>query len=313
MTLALHQYLPDASRLIVQASSLIEDPSQTSISIDQLNHASSLLACALELGTNVINIDDIDGGALPQTLLGELFKRERSLRHHLILQLSVGTKHACEKHVKHYDLSADYLRETVENSIKKLHNNSLDVLVLSHYDPLMNVSETAKVLNEMHAQGKFELLAVANMHAGQLAYLQSALEMPVVANQLEMSLMHHHFVEDAISTNSSTNAKCVFPRGTMEYCMQAHVQLQATNSLCTNLIDGNDAVNELVSELAERYAVRNSAIVLAWLLRHPSNIQAVIDTNTVDDLSCLHKGLEITLSREHWYQLFECARGAELP
>ena len=69
----------------------------------------------------------------------------------------------------------------------------------------------------------------------------------------------------------------------------------------------------LVSRLAADYQVAPEAIVLAWLLRHPAQIQPVIGTSKVDRLQAAVQAQHISLSRQHWYQLYIAARGAPLP
>jgi hypothetical protein len=69
----------------------------------------------------------------------------------------------------------------------------------------------------------------------------------------------------------------------------------------------------LVSRLAAEYQVAPEAIVLAWLLRHPAQIQPVIGTSKVERLQAAVQAQHISLSRQHWYQLYIAARGAALP
>jgi predicted oxidoreductase len=192
-------------------------------------------------------------------------------------------------------------------------------------DPLMQLEETANALMKLHEQGKFEYLAVSNMHAGQIAYLQSAIEVPIIANQLEMSLASYDFVEDAITVNMPINAHNGFPRGTLEYCQQAGVQLQAWGPMAqgrfgqdqasgnTNATPATKATATIVQQLANEYGVDTNAIVLAWLMRHPANIQPVLGTTNCDRLASAQKAIDIQLSREHWYSLFESIRGQRVP
>ncbi|MDT0596226.1 aldo/keto reductase [Glaciecola petra] len=332
-TLAIHQYFPDASRLILGTMNLgawDESP----ITTEDINQAFDLVTEAIDLGINVIDLADIYTYGKSEKIIGELFKRERSLRHHLILQSKVGIKlppiNTSTKITKQYDLSADWICESVNNSIKRLHNQNLDILFLHRPDPLLELEPMMQALSTLHEQGKFEYLAVSNMHAGQIAWLQSATSIPIIANQLEMSLEKAGFVEDGITTNMSENKQYGFPRGTLEFSQQAGIQLQAWGALSQGLFGRDEvatdklayseeklrAINttrELIQTLSKEYEVENNAIVLAWLLRHPSGIQPVLGTSKSSRLKALSQATNIQLSKEHWYAIFEASRGQEVP
>ena len=66
-------------------------------------------------------------------------------------------------------------------------------------------------------------------------------------------------------------------------------------------------------ELAEHYDTNASAIVLAWLLRHPAGIQPVVGTTNADRLRQSAEADRIDLTREDWYALLERAQGMPVP
>jgi len=321
MTLPIHQYFPEASQLILGTMHLGGGWNSNLVSGQDIDQAFDLVSKAVECGINMIDLADIYTFGKSEQTLGELFKRERSLRHHLILQSKVGIKLPPAFKVKQYDLSGDWITESVNASIKRLHDNNLDILFLHRPDPLMQLDETAKALTKLHEQGKFDYLAVSNMHAGQMAWLQSALNIPIIANQLEMSLLAADFVEDGITTNMPQNAQNGFPRGTLEYCYQTGVQLQAWGAMAQGLYAGTEAhadskvnaTRAVVAQLAKEYSVDANAIVLSWLMQHPSNIQPVLGTSNAERLAKASKAIHVKLKREQWYSLFEASRGHEIP
>ena len=321
MTLPIQHYYPEASRLILGCMNLGGGWNDTPVAGKDIDQAFDLVTTALELGINMIDLADIYTYGKAEQAMGELFKRERSLRDHLILQSKVGVKLTPTFDVCQYDLSGDWITQSVNDSIKRLHDNNLDILFLHRPDPLMQLDETANALMKLHEQGKFEYLAVSNMHAGQIAYLQSAIEVPIIANQLEMSLASYDFVEDAITVNMSINANNGFPRGTLEYCQQSGTQLQAWGAMAQGRFTPNSESSQeniaatalLVKQLADEYNVDTNAIVLAWLMRHPANVQPVLGTTNVTRLKSAHKALDVELSRSQWYSLFESIRGQRIP
>ena len=196
----------------------------------------------------------------------------------------------------------------------------LDILLLHRPDPLIELSEVAQTIHDLQASGKIKHLGVSNMHGHQIAFLQSALDTPIVANQLEMSLAFRDWVEDGITTNSAHNRNMGYAPGTIEHCMLNKVQLQAWGSLAQGRYTGGNAEFEedvataaLVTKLAAEYGVSPEAIVLGWLMRHPAGIQPLIGTTNLQRIRQCTEATNVTLSREHWYALLESARGSDVP
>ena len=68
-----------------------------------------------------------------------------------------------------------------------------------------------------------------------------------------------------------------------------------------------------MGEYAQVRGVPTESVALAWLLKHPAGIVPVIGTSRPERLAACVKSLEVSLSREEWYRLFETARGSSMP
>ena len=128
------------------------------------------------------------------------------------------------------------------------------------------------------------------------------------------------WLEDGITTNNAANRDIGYAPGTLEYCMMNNVQLQAWGSLAQGKYTGataetssDKATADLVAQLAGEYQTTPEAIVLAWLMRHPANIAPVLGSTNVERIKASQKAMNVHLTREHWYKLFEVARGQEMP
>jgi len=318
-TLPIHQYFPEASRIVL-GTMHVGGWNNNPIDKSDIKSTHSLFEKSLELGINVIDLADIYTFGKSEAVVGKVFKENKALREQFILQSKVGIRLCPDVPVKHYDLSAKWVNESLHNSLKRLETDYLDVFFLHRPDPLMQIEQMAAALNNLHEQNKFGCLAVSNMHAGQIAYIQNNVEMPVIANQLELSLKHSGFVEDGITCNMQENAELGFPRGTLEFCMQQSMQLQAWGALAQGQFsntaheDANiKSTAELVETLSHHYECSANAIVLAWLMMHPANIQAVVGTNNHQRLEEANQANQVSLTREHWYGLLEARRGQEVP
>lgn len=320
--LPIHDYYPQASQLVYGCMGLGGGWNDAAVQEQDVKQAQQVIETCLENKINVFDLADIYTFGKAEEVLGKVLNATPSLRNKMILQTKVGIKLTPTHEVKQYDLSPEWISLALNNSLKRLQSENVDILFLHRPDPLMDLDDTAEALQKLHKQGKFSHLAVSNMHAGQIAWMQSAIEIPIIANQLQMSLQHADFVEESITTNMKAGCNSGFPRGTLEFCEQQNMQLQAWSPLAQGIYTGNPsaepspaelATTKLIGQLANRYSSNPNAILLAWLLKHPVNIQPVIGTTNLKRIAECAKAHKVSLSRDDWYMLFEAARGQEVP
>ena len=66
-------------------------------------------------------------------------------------------------------------------------------------------------------------------------------------------------------------------------------------------------LNDVMDDLAKKYAVTPTGIAIAWITRHPANLQVVLGTTRPDRVRESVAGSDVTLTREEWYRLFRAA------
>ncbi|MFT5544051.1 MAG: putative oxidoreductase [Glaciecola sp.] len=320
--LPIHDYYPQASQLVYGCMGLGGGWTDAPSNEQDARQAQHIIETCLENKVNVFDLADIYTFGKAEEVFGKVLKASPELRKNMIIQTKVGIKLTPVHDVKQYDLSPEWITTALNSSLKRLQSENVDILFLHRPDPLMDLDDTAEALQKLHKQGKFSHLAVSNMHAGQIAWLQSAVSFPIIANQLQMSLQHADFIEETITTNMKEGCNSGFPRGTLEFCEQQNIQIQAWSPLARGIYTGNPSsapdVNELattklIAQLANRYSSNTNAIVLSWLLKHPINIQPVVGTTNIARIIECAKAPIVSLSRDDWYLLFETARGQEIP
>ncbi|WP_026376715.1 aldo/keto reductase [Aestuariibacter salexigens] len=321
-THALQHYLPDSCRLVSGCMHLGGEWDNSAITQQHISQASELIDVCTEVGVKIFDHADIYTLGKAEQVFGEVFKRHPSRRQELYLQSKCGIRFDDDSGPKRYDFSAQWVEQSVEGSLQRLHTDYLDILILHRPDPLTDRDELARALQDLVKHGKVRHIGVSNMHWHQISYLQEALDLPIIVNQLELSLGHLDWLDEGVTAGNRQGVDINFTAGTLEYCQSHGIQLQSWGSLCQGKFSGKDTSNEpetvkqtakLVSHLADEYKVSADAIVLSWLLRHPANIQPVLGSTRPDRIKACVKALDITLSREHWYQLYVTARGARLP
>lgn len=314
-------YFPSADALVFGCMGLGGGWNETGTSAEQRQKNYQALDAAMEAGYRFFDHADIYTRGKAEQVFGDYLQQHAGLRDKLVLQSKCAIRFADAESVGRYDFSASYIRQSVEGSLRRLQTDYLDLLLLHRPDPLMQVDEVAAVLDELKQQGKVRHFGVSNFGWPQLQLLQHACPMPLVVNQLQMSLKQHQWLEQNVLTGMAEGAGHFFSYGTVEYCQQHKVQIQSWGSLAQGLYSGGQeqgteadkATAVLVQQLAASYQCSSEAIVLAFLLRHPAGIQPVIGTTSAQRIRACREALHIELSREHWYQLYVSARGQALP
>lgn len=280
------------------------------------------LDAALGSGINFIDHADIYRMGKAEQLFGEVMAERSGLREQLIIQSKCGIKLADDVGVGHYDLSEQWILHSVEQSLQRLQTDYLDILLLHRPDPLMQPDEVAAAFEKLHKSGKVRHFGVSNMHQFQIELLQQSIAVPLIVNQLEMSLLQHHWVDESIQVGMHLPEVSAYGMGLVEHSQLKHIQLQAWGSLGRGLLSGRDVSGlpqeikhtaELVRKLAAEYQTSPEAIVLAWLMRHPAGIQPVIGTSNPARISASVLAENIQLERLHWYQLYTSIRGKAVP
>ncbi|ATL31615.1 aldo/keto reductase [Streptomyces formicae] len=282
-------------------------------------HAEAAVEAALAIGITAFDHADIYRKGKAESVFGELLARDPDLRGRVVLQTKCGIRQADGEYPGMYDLRGPTILRRVEESLTRLRTDVLDVLLLHRPDPLAGPEEIAEALTSLHRQGLVRHFGVSNMSAAQIASLQAHLDVPLVANQLEMSLASRDWVEAGVLLNTSAATENGFPHGTVEYCRANGVRIQAWGALAQGRFTGADADDSptarLVADLAKRKGTTPETILLWWLQRHPARIAPVIGTSRPERiLACRDAvGRECELTHEEWYELWVTARGVPLP
>ncbi|MEV4998178.1 aldo/keto reductase [Streptomyces niveus] len=286
-----------------------------------IDAAETAVQAALDIGITTFDHADIYRHGKSEAVFGEVLSRTPALRERVVLQTKCGIRLADGDRPGIYDLRASSIVRRVEESLTRLRTDVIDVLLLHRPDPLADPDEVAGALTSLHEQGLVRRFGVSNMGGAQIAQLKSALGLPLVANQLEMSLQRRDWVEAGVLVNTPAAAGLGYPLGTTEYCRANGIALQAWGALAQGRYTGREetpdevATARLVASLAEAKNTTPETILLWWLRRHPAGITPVVGSARPERIrACADAAVrEPELSHEEWYDLWLTARGAPLP
>jgi predicted oxidoreductase len=287
--------------------------------------AIAAIRTALDEGINFFDHADIYRWGKSEEVFAAIWTEVPHLREKIIVQSKCGIVMAGarpESTVGQFDFSYEHIIRSVEGSLKRLQTDYLDVLLLHRPDPLVEPEEVARAFDDLHTSGKVRTFGVSNHTAAQLRYLKHSLDQPIVANQLEVSLLHTHLIDEGIVFNQDQPERIMRGEGTLEYCRQHNITIQVwapfkKGAVITGESDPPSAeaqsVAQLIGELAQTKGVSKEAIALAWLLKHPAKMQVIIGTTKPERIkaSCEADGVELT--RDEWYRLFIAGRGDRMP
>ena len=305
----------EGSRVVFGCMTLPEDTRQ----------ALTAIQTALDQGINFFDHADIYGRGQREATFSAVWGATPGLRDKMIIQSKCGIRFRGTPNPDspgRYDFSREHILEAVEGSLQRLKTDYLDILLLHRPDPLVEPAEVAEAFTALKQSGKVRYFGVSNHTGPQMDLLRRYVAEPLVANQMELNILHNHLVNAGVITNQNSPASPVRGEGTLEYCRLHDITVQAWSPLARGHLSGKLPANadertvkaaETVAQMAEAKGVSREAIVLAWILRHPARMQVVIGTTNPERIRACAQATEVRLSREEWYTLFTAGRGGPVP
>ncbi len=278
---------------------------------------------AYDAGVNLFDHADIYCKGKAEEVFAEVWKARPGLRDKMVIQSKCGIRFKGDPDAhspSRYDFSAEHILRSVEDILKRLQTDYLDVLLLHRPDPLVEPEEVAQAFDTLKQDGKVRYFGLSNHTVMQTELLRQFVNQPLVVNQLEVSLIHNHLITEGVLANQTGNANAL-ATGILDYCRLNRITVQAWSSLAGGKITNPkpDASQEiqatarLVQEMAEDKQTSPEAILLAWLLRHPAQIQPIMGTTNPQRIQACCAADSVELTREEWYSLLVSIRGADMP
>ncbi len=276
-----------------------------------------LVAAARDAGINYFDHADIYGGArnVCERRFGEAVTLSPADRENVIVQSKVGIRDG------YFDFSKEHILTSVDESLAALQLEHLDVLLLHRPDTLVEPEEVAEAFDQLHAAGKVRHFGVSNHTPGQTELLKKHVNQPLAINQVQLSITHAPLITQGVSANMAGLDQSVSrDNGILDYSRLNDITLQAWSPFQKVFFDGvflgdreNYAdLNDVIDELAAAYDVPTTAIAVAWITRHPANMQVVLGTTKIERVREAALGSDLPLTRPEWYRLFTAA-GHVLP
>ena len=276
--------------------------------------AARFVKTALELGANFFDHADIYGDGICEEIFAKAIGMNVTVREKIFIQSKCGIRKG-----KAFDFSKEYILSSVNGILKRLKTEYLDVLLLHRPDALMEPEEVAEAFGILHQTGKVRSFGVSNQNPMQIQLLQRYVKQPIVANQLQMSITNCTMISQGLHNNMEDDAALCRDGNVLDFCRLNDITIQPWSPFQYGFFKGVfldnpefPGLNDKINKIAKKYSVSNTAITMAWLLRHPAKMQPVTGTMNTERLKDCVKATEITLTRDEWYAIYMAA-GNVLP
>ena len=200
--------------------------------------------------------------------------------------------------IKHYEYSKDYIIWSVENSLKNLHTDYLDVFLLHRPSPLMQADEIAEAVLKLKSDGKIIDFGVSNFTSSQTELIRQKTE--ISYNQVQFSATNFEPMVD----------------GSFDYMQMHNIRPMSWNPLgCVfrEDIPQTHRLKKLLATLVSKYHLGSDTILLSWVLKHPAKVIPIAGTVNVARIQSLMKAVELELEKEDWFAIWTESMGENVP
>ncbi|MFQ3185070.1 MAG: putative oxidoreductase [Marinomonas primoryensis] len=268
-------------------------------------HTREKIDLCLDQGITSFDHADIYGDYECERLFGKALEQDASLRSKMQLiskcDIAIPSSKFPQRQVKYYDTSSVYIQNSVEQSLKNLHTDYLDLLLIHRPDPSMDATETGKALDALIDSGKVRAVGISNFEVWDWRLLQAHMKHPLVVNQIEMSLLN----------------QSAFTNGNLSAIQLDDLTPMAWSPLSGGALFQPSAETARLAPIFDRICQQQNCsidqVAVAWLLAHPANILPIVGTNHPDRIKTLSKAMDIQIDRETWFELLTAAAGHEVP
>ena len=278
--------------------------------------AAKVIKTAHECGINFFDHATCYGMGEAEIRFAEAFPLTGIRREKIFIQSKCGI---CPERSE-FDWTKENIIASVDGILERLKCEYLDTLLLHRPDLLFDPEEVAEAFDELEEAGKVCRFGVSNLMPMQIELLKKYVKQPLVINQVQLSLEQSQLIDQSLYMNNKTTDMSLNRDGSaLDYCRLNDITIQAWSPLQIGMFGGTfidnpdfSELNKVLAELADRERVSKTAIALAWILRHPAKMQAIIGTMNPDHIKDACDATMVELSHHDWYELY-LAAGKFLP
>ena len=251
------------------------------------------ISLCMSLGINTFDLADIYGGGYVEAAFGQALETLQIARKDVVLFSKCGLRKT-ESNKNVIDNSPNYIRKSIDNSLKELKTDYLDLFLINYFDHLADPEQTAMVLSEAVNNGQVKHIGIANFTVFQHQLLASYLSKPLVTNHIEMNLMNVSALED----------------GRIDYTKQQFSKPLSWSPLAGGeILEGREGkaaiLKSKLESIGKKYETNIEQTAVAWLMQ--LGTLPLIGSLSESRIRNAASATEIKLSKEDWYELYDIA------
>ena len=279
------------------------------------DRTSAVVATALEEGITYFDTADIYGGTRSEELLGSALGRRRD-------QVVVATKFGMPIDAEHTGAKPDYVRRALEDSLRRLGTDHVDLYQLHQPDPETPIADTLEALDELVQAGKIREIGCSNFSAAQIREAEGAVREGAarfVSVQNEYNLLKREAEVDVLPECESSRLAFIpyYPLAsgvlTGKYrrgeppppgTRLAGMAGARTDSLLSN--ETFEVVEDLEA-FAIRYGHSLLELAFAWLIARPAVASVIAGATTPEQVRANARASNWVLTRSELAEIDEIA------
>lgn len=265
------------------------------------SHVQAKIEACLEQGITTIDQADVYGGYCAEQILGQALAAAPDLKDKIEIVTKCGIVAPLGRYgdarVKYYDTSRTHIARSIDQSLRQMGVEQIDLLLIHRPDPLMDPIETGKALDAAVDSGKVRNVGVSNFKPYDWTLLQAAMSSPLVTNQIEMSATAHE----------------AFTDGDLAFLQTNGIPPMAWSPLGGGSLFSNPNVLKCLTQVGDKTGHDAASVAVAWLLHHPAKIIPVMGTITLTRIAKFAQATRVPMDRQTWFEIYTAARGTEVP
>jgi aryl-alcohol dehydrogenase-like predicted oxidoreductase len=281
-----------------------------------------LLDAWLDAGFNFIDTADVysrwhpgNSGGESEVIIGKWLKA-RGNRDKVIIASKLGN----EMDPGRRGLARKYMMQAVEDSLRRLQTDFIDLYQSHRDDPDTPIEETLSAYGELIKQGKVREIGASNFSSGRLAEslrisqekglpryqsLQPLYSL-VERNEFEGPL-EDVCLKEKVGVIGYYSLASGFLTG--KYRSRADLEGRIRGSRVEKYLDDHGlGVLRALDDVAKRYRAKPGQIAIAWLIARPSVTAPIASATNLEQLAELVKAVEIKLDTDAIRQIDEASR-----
>ncbi len=252
--------------------------------LDKLSYSDAvkLVDTSLEQGITMYDLAPNYGNGRCEEMFGRVITENKGMRQRMRIQTKCGSYNG------YYDLSGAHILSSVEDSLRRLQVDCIDILLLGKPDYLMDVNEVAETINQLQKSGKVRQFGLSHFDAEQMALLQSACKETFLINRFSCGVASGEVIDESLKL--------------VDRCGLFEVTVQATDALPGDFL--SEDTKKVLASLSDEYKVSDKAIAIAWTMRHPAKLQVAVDVTDIEDIKSICEASGVNLTRKEWYEIY---------